>query len=182
MTQPYPGGATNQRPHGQSRGTARRWVLPGLTAGGFFLVVEMLFGSFTTTVWAFPEGIAHTIGIGAHGYGLQPLPLLAGVIVHLSVSVGLGALFTVLADRLRLAGTATIIAAWLFSGAETAVAIWAVLHTVLPATLPMLLQSVPLWASIVGHNIYGLTLGFLLSTHDRATSPHASLRARSGQP
>jgi hypothetical protein len=175
MTQPHPGGATSQRPHSQNRGTARRWVLPGLAAGGLFLVLEMLVGSFTTTVWAFPEGIAHTIGIGAHGYGLQLLPLLAGVIVHLSASVGLGALFTVVADRLRLAGTVMIIAAWLFSGVETAVAIRVVLPTFLPGTLPMLLHSVPLWASIVGHNVYGLTLGFLLSTHDRATSRHAPL-------
>src|SRR6266567_2265675 len=105
------------------RGSVRRWIFPGLVAGAFFLAVEMLFGSFTTTVWAFPEGIAHTIGIGARGYDLQPLALLTGVLVHLSVSAGLGALFTALIDRLRITGKAVIVAAWLFSGVETAVAI-----------------------------------------------------------
>jgi hypothetical protein len=173
MTTAHPGLEANPRPHGGPR----RWVLPGLTAGAFFLAVEMLIGSFTTTVWAFPEGIAHTIGIGAPGYTLQPLALLTGVIVHLSVSTALGALFTALANRLRVRGKAVIIAAWLFSGVETAVAIWGVLHNLLPATLPLLLNSVPLWASIVGHNVYGLTLGVLLATHDQAASRR--VRARS---
>lgn len=49
-----------------------RWVLPGLLAGVAFLLFEMLVGLFTTTGWAFPEGIAHTVGIGSDGYTLQP--------------------------------------------------------------------------------------------------------------
>jgi hypothetical protein len=172
MTRGQPDILTGTRRSDQIRGRTRRWIVPGLAAGALFLGLELLFGAFTTTVWAFPEGIAHTIGIGAPGYDFQPLPLLTGAAVHLLVSVGLGAVFTALADRLRLTGTAVVIAAWLFSGVETAVAIWVVLHTLLPATLPLLLGSVPLWASIVGHNAYGLTLGLLLTTQDRATSRH----------
>lgn len=151
----------------------RRHLLPGLAAGTLFLAVEMFIGSFTTTVWAFPEGVAHTIGVGPDGYELQTPALLVGVGVHLAVSASLGALFTALVDRLRLSGTNVIVAGWLFSGTETAVAIWGVLHTFLPSTLPLLLHSVPLWASIIGHNVYGLTLGLLLAAHDRATGRQA---------
>lgn len=139
-------------------------MLPGLLAGAAFLVFEMLVGLFTTTGWAFPEGIAHTVGIGSDGYTLQPGPLLIGVLVHLSVSVALGALFTAITRPLALTRPALITGAWIFSGVETAVTIWAVLHTLVPARLPLLLDAVPLWASIIGHNIFGLLLGVLVAT------------------
>lgn len=155
----------------------RHSIAPGTVAGALFLALEMLIGAFTTTAWAFPEGIAHTIGVGAAGYELQPPALLVGVVVHLTVSAGLGALFTALADRLRLTGARLIIAAWLYSGTEIAVAIWVVLHPLLPTRLPMLLDAIPLWASIVGHNVYGIALG-VLTERSRATAASAGSPAR----
>ncbi len=138
------------------------WVRPGLIAGATFLVFEMVVGSFATTTWAFPEGIAHTIGIGVPGYEWQPWSLLAGVIVHLTVSVGLGVLFIVIARRLRLTDSKLVVGAIVFSGVETAFTIWAVLHTLVPSQLPFLLGSTPFWASFVGHSGFGLILGLLL--------------------
>ncbi len=147
--------------------TARRGAGPGLLAGTAFLLVEAAAGA---TPWAFPEGIAHTLGVGTPGYALQPWPLLLGVVMHLLVSAGLGVLYAAIARRLRLSGARLVIGAVAFSMVETAVAIWAVLHTILPATLPALLDAVPWWASVAGHTGYGLLLGLALLHRSSSSS------------
>lgn len=180
MTQTHPHDRPHPHPHASPTATdphahariatpreVRRHIVPGLIAGALFLALEMLIGSFTTTPWAFPEAVAHTLHIGTPGYRFEPSALAIGACVHLAVSAALGALFTLIVDRLRITGTRVVIAAWLFSGTETAIAIWGVLHTFLPATLQQFLDSIPLWASILGHNVYGLALGLLLLRHDR---------------
>lgn len=156
------GPAGHRPPGANSTGSVWSWVRPGLLAGAAFLLFEMLVGSFATTTWAFPEGIAHTIGIGPPGYAWQPWSLLAGVIVHLTVSVGLGVLFIVIARRLRLTGARLVAGAIVFSGVETGFTIWAVLHTLVSSRLPFLLGSTPFWASFVGHVGFGAVLGLLL--------------------
>jgi len=180
MTQTQPAGAdTRGRPDVPTFRRPRRYLFPGLSAGALFLLLEMLIGAFFTTPWAFPEAVAHTVHFGAPGYRLEPTALVVGACVHLAVSTALGVLFTVIVDRLRLTGRTVVVAAWLFSGTETAVAIWGVLHTALPDTLPQFLHSIPLWASILGHNIYGITLGLLLLTLDRGADRNA-IRAELG--
>jgi hypothetical protein len=161
------GGESAYRP----RGAAARWVLPGLYAGTLFLLLEILIGAFTTTPWAFPEGVAEVVRIGRPTYDLQPVPLMTGLVVHLTVSVGLGALFTGIAGRLRLRGGRLIIGSWLFSGTETAVVIWGVLHPLFPTTVHYLLNAIPLAASIAGHNLFGLSLGLILSREHRRPVP-----------
>jgi len=45
--------------------------------------------------------------------------------------------------------------------AESAISIWAVLHTLFPSTLWILFSAVPFWASFVGRTAFGLVLAAL---------------------
>jgi hypothetical protein len=150
--------------HKGNADAARRWLLPGLIAGAAFLIFEMVTGSFTTSVWAFPEAIAHTIGIGSSTSDFESISLSAGIGVHLAFSVGLGAAFIAMARSLRVRGRSLLAAGVLFMWAESAISIWLVLHTLFPATLPLLLGAVPFWASFVGRTTYGLVLARAYAT------------------
>jgi hypothetical protein len=148
------------RLRGSIVGTVIRWLWPGLIAGVAFLGVAMVGGSLTTTAWAMPDAIAAAVGVGAHGYGFQPVPALVGVTVHLATSMALGVMYTAIARRLRLRGLRLVVGAVLFIGLETPISIWVVLHSVLPSsTFHFFLGAIPFWASITGRNLYGLVLG-----------------------
>lgn len=139
--------------------TARRLVTPGLAAGATFLGFEMLAGAFSTSAWAFPQSIPQTVGLTAPTAALDPLALVVGVAIHFVFSVGLGMVFIGLAQRLGLRGTVRLlIAGVLFMWAESAISIWAVLHTFFPSNLPILFSAVPFWASFVGRTGFGLVL------------------------
>jgi hypothetical protein len=142
----------------------RQWLVPGLAAGLVFLAFEMLAGAMSTSAWQFPEAIAQTIGIGSPTAAFQPTSLVAGIAIHFSFSVALGILFVAIAQRLRLCGARLLIGAIVFMYAESAISIWAVLHTFFPATLPVLLGAVPFWASLVGRTAFGVTLGLTLAS------------------
>src|ERR1700681_2504858 len=101
-----------------------RWLLPGLTAGAAFLGFEMLAGSISTSLWAFPQSVAETIGIGAPTYALAPASLLAGIAIHLAFSVGLGILFMAIADRFSVRGRTLVAAGVLYMWVESAISIW----------------------------------------------------------
>ena len=147
--------------HNHSRSDiTRQWLVPGLAAGLVFLAFEMLAGAMSTSVWQFPEAIAQTIGIGAPTAAFQPTSLAAGIAIHFVFSVALGVVFVALAQRLQLSGPRLLIGAIVFMYAESAISIWAVLHTFFPATLPVLLGAVPFWASLFGRTAFGLTLAW----------------------
>ena len=141
-----------------------RWFLPGLIAGVVFLAVALLSGALSTTVWAMPEGIAQTVGVSAPiRYSFALGPLLVGVVVHLVLSIVLGAVFTALALWLRLHGWVLIAAAVVFVSVETAVALWVVLHNmVTPTVFSYFLSAIPWEGSVLGHYAYALVLGLLL--------------------
>jgi hypothetical protein len=139
-----------------------RWLLPGLIAGAAFLAVEVAIGAFTTTPWALPDAIAAVLGLGTSGYRFELLPVLVGIAAHLTVSIALGVLYLTIAHRLRLRRGWLVLGAWIFSGVETPLSLWGVLHTVLtPHTFHYFLDAVPFWASFLGRNTYGLVLGLL---------------------
>lgn len=143
------------------------WVLPGLLAGVMFLVVALVTGALATTVWAMPDGIAQTVGIAAPvGYGFALVPVIVGVAVHLALSIGLGVIFTVCISWRRLHGWQLIVAAAIFVTIETLIALWVVMHNVLPATtFQYFLAAIPWWGSVLGHYLYALILGLLLAIH-----------------
>ena len=142
---------------------ASRWIVPGLTAGAAFLGFEMLAGSISTSIWAFPQAVAQTIRIGAPTQALAPASLLAGIAIHLAFSVGLGILFIAIANRLcpTLTGRTLVAGGVLYMWAESATSIWLVLHTLVPDTLPVLLGAVPFWASVLGRSGFGVMLALM---------------------
>ncbi len=141
------------------------WVLPGLIAGVIFLLTVLVIGALTTTIWAMPEGITQTIGIAAPaGYGFALVPVVVGIVVHLTLSIGLGAIFTAFARWRQLHGWLLVVAAVIFVTIETPLALWVVLHTLLPAaTFQYFLAAIPWWGSVLGHYLYALSLGLLLA-------------------
>ncbi len=142
-----------------------RWVLPGLIAGAVFLVIVLVTGALATTVWAMPDAIAQTIGIAAPaGYGFALVPVVVGIAVHLALSIGLGAMFTAFVRWRRLHGWILVAAAVIFITIETPIALWVVMHTLLPATtFQFFLAAIPWWGSVLGHYLYALSLGLLLA-------------------
>ena len=141
-----------------------RWYMPGLIAGLVFLAIALLSGAISTTVWAMPEGIARTIGVNAPvGYSFALAPVLVGVVIHLVLSIALGALFTALALWLRLRGWVLVVAAVVFVSVETATALWVVLHNILSAAaFSYYLSAIPWEGSVIGHYAYAIVLGLLL--------------------
>lgn len=133
--------------------TARRWMLPGLTAGSVFLGVELLAGAATTSLWRFPQAIAEVVGV-PWAFSIE-----AGLAIHFGFSLALGALFIAFAQRFNIRRQRSLLAAGLlFMWLESAVSIWLVLHTLFPNTLPLLFAAVPFWASFLGRNAFGLVL------------------------
>jgi hypothetical protein len=141
------------------------WVLPGFSAGVVFLSIALVTGAVATNFWAMPDAIAHTIGIATPaGYGFALVPVLVGIAVHLAVSIGLGIIFTAFARGLRLHGWVLVVAGVLFIMLETLIALWVVLHSLLPATAFYdFLGAIPWWGSVFGRCMYGLVLGLLLN-------------------
>ena len=148
------------------------WILPGLIAGLVFLAIVLLAGALSTSVWAMPDGIARTLGIAAPAnYGFAPIPVLIGVVVHLALSIVLGVIFTAFVRWLRLHGWILLLAAALFISIETPIALWGVMHTLLPATtFHYFLAAIPLWGSVLGHYMYALVLGVLLALNPSAAA------------
>src|SRR5438552_18622024 len=127
-----------------------RWLWPGLVAGAALLAVEVAAGALTTTPWAMPDAVAAVLCLGTRGYPFQLLPVLVGVAAHLTTSMALGVLYLAIARRLRLRRGWLVLGGWIFSGVETPVSLWGVLHTVLvPHTFRYFLHAVPLWASLL---------------------------------
>jgi hypothetical protein len=143
------------------------WVLPGLIAGVVFLIVALISGALSTTVWAMPDGIARTVGVAAPArYGFAPVPVLVGVGIHLALSLGLGAIFAAFVSWRRLHGWLLVVAAFILVTIETPIALWVVLHNLLPAAaFQFFLAAIPLWGSVLGHYLYALILGTLLALH-----------------
>ena len=78
-----------------------------------------------------PDAVAAVLGIGTGGYRLGAVPLVVGVAAHLAVSTALGVAYLAIARRLRLRPGLLMLGAWIFSGVETPISLWGILHTVL---------------------------------------------------
>lgn len=142
-------------------------VVPGLIAGSAFLGFEMVVGAFTTSAWAFPQSIPQTMGIAAPTWELVPWELLFGAVVHLALSIGLAGLFIALAQRFHVSGVKLLGAGVLYMFAESAITIWLVVHTLFPATIPIMFDAIPFWASFVGRTAFGVILASVLLWQQR---------------
>jgi hypothetical protein len=158
----------------------RVWLLPGLIAGLLFLGIALMAGTLTTSTWAMPDAIAHTLGLSAPpDYSFALVPVIVGITVHLGLSIALGAVLAAIASWWQLQGWRLLVAGVLLIGCETPIALWGVLHPLLPIiTFHYYLAAVPLWGSVLGHVLYALTLSLLLLVQSplamapRAASEH----------
>ncbi len=155
-----------------------RWIMPGLIAGLVFLAIVLLSGVYSTTLWAMPEGIARTVGVSASaGYSFSFVPVFIGVVVHLVLSIALGALFTALALKMRLHGWMLVVAAAVFVSSATGFALCGFLHVIASsATCSYFWAASTGWGSVIGHYAYALVLGLLLMV-----GPYAINRNREPQ-
>jgi hypothetical protein len=129
----------------------------------------MIVGAATTTAWSFPQSIVQTIGLAAPTSALDPSALLLGIAIHMAFSIALGVMFIALVQRLGVRGTGRLLVAGvLFMWAESAITIWAVLHTLFPSTLYIMFSAVPFWASFAGRSAFGLVLASLVVLLRRA--------------
>jgi hypothetical protein len=116
---------------------------------------------FTSTLWAAPQGIAQSIGIGSPGHNFQLVPFLVGLVGHMVNSIVLGIIFIAIAGALRLTGTAAVIGGIIYGAIVYFVMFRWVLRGLLSSHSSSLLSANPEWSWIVAHLLFGLVLGGL---------------------
>lgn len=132
----------------------------GMIAGVVMSMFEMIVGFFDKGFWAPLRGISAVFGIGiepVNQYGFALMPALAGVVIHMAMSMMLGIAFFILFNKILENKTFNI-------GLMTAM-IWGfvvyvvMFFVVLPLSfLPggeIMINSEPQWAWIVGHLMFG---------------------------
>ena len=163
--------------HQSGTRTVLNWVLPGLIAGIVFAMWAMLVGVFTSTLWAAPQGIAQSIGIGTAGHNFQLVPFVVGVMGHMMNSVVIGVIFIAIASAIRLHGAAAVVGGMVYGVMVYAAMYWVLLRGVLSATSASFLSANPEWSWIAAHLMFGVALGALA-----AYGPLRTLYAQTAQP
>jgi hypothetical protein len=141
--------------------TVLNWILPGLIAGLVFAMWAMVVGLFTSTLWAPPQGIAQSIGIGSPGPDFQLVPVLVGLMGHMMNSIVLGVVFIALARAIRLHGPAAVVGGMVYGVIVYAGMYWVLLRGVLSSTSGSFLSANPEWSWIAAHLMFGVVLGAL---------------------
>ncbi len=141
--------------------TVLKWVLPGLIAGMVFAMWAMVVGLFTSTLWAPPQGIAQSIGIGSPGHDFQLLPFVVGVMGHMMNSIALGVIFVAIARAGRLHGPAALAGGMVYGMIVYVGMYWVLLRGVLSSTSSLFLSANPEWSWIVAHLMFGVAIGAL---------------------
>ncbi len=141
--------------------TVLKWALPGLIAGLVFAMWAMVVGLFTSTLWAPPQGIAQSIGIGSPGHNFQLVPLVVGLMGHMMNSIVLGAIFIAIARTIQLHGIAAVVGGMVYGAAVYGAMYWVLLRGVLASTSGSFLSANPEWSWIAAHLMFGVVLGGL---------------------
>ena len=141
--------------------TVLNWALPGLIAGLVFAMWAMFVGLFTSTLWAPPQGIAQSIGIGSPGHNFQLVPFVAGLIGHMMNSIVLGVIFVAIARALRLQSYAAVVGGMVYGVIVYVAMYWVLLRGVLSSTSASFLSANPEWSWVAAHLMFGVVLGAL---------------------
>jgi len=162
----------------QESGTRRvlNWVLPGLIAGLVFAMWAMLVGLFTSTLWAPPQGIAQSIGIGSPGHNFQLVPFVAGLIGHMMNSIVLGVVFIAIARALRLQSYGAVVGGMVFGVIVYGATYWVLLRGAFSSTSASFLSANPEWSWVAAHLMFGVVLGALA-----AYGPLRTLHGQAGR-
>src|SRR2546428_11077727 len=142
---------------------AARWILPGLIAGLVFAMWAMVVGLFTSNLWAPPQGIAQSVGIGARGHAFQLVPFGIGLMGHMMNSVIIGIIFVAIARALHLRGVATVIGGMVYGLIVYGAMYWFLLRGLLASTSSSFLSANPEWSWIAAHLMFGVVLGVLVA-------------------
>lgn len=142
---------------------AARWILPGLIAGIVFAMWAMMVGLFTSTLWAPPQGIAQSLGIGSPGHSFQLIPFLVGMMGHMMNSVVIGVVFLLLARAVHLRGIGAVVGGMVYGVAVYAVMYWVLLRGLLASTSGSFLSANPEWSWVAAHLMFGVVLGALVA-------------------
>jgi hypothetical protein len=147
----------------QESGTRRvlNWALPGLIAGLVFAMWAMFVGLFTSTLWAPPQGIAQSIGIGSPGHNFQLVPFVAGLIGHMMNSILIGVIFVAIGRALRLESYAAVVGGMVYGVIVYGAMYWVLLRGVLSLTSASFLSANPEWSWVAAHLMFGVVLGAL---------------------
>ena len=141
--------------------TVLKWALPGLIAGLVFAMWAMVVGIFTSTLWAPPQGIAQSIGIGSPGHNFQLVPLVVGLMGHMMNSIVFGVVFIAIARAVRLSGPAVVVGGMAYGVIVYAAMYWVLLRGILSSTSASFLSANPEWSWIAAHLMFGVVLGAL---------------------
>jgi hypothetical protein len=141
--------------------TVLNWILPGLIAGLVFAMWAMVVGLFTSTLWAPPQGIAQSIGVGSPGHNLQLVPLVVGLMGHMMNSIVIGVIFIAIARAIQLHGPASAVGGMVYGVIVYVGMYWVVLRGVLSSTSGSFLSANPEWSWIAAHLMFGVVLGAL---------------------
>jgi hypothetical protein len=141
--------------------TVLNWALPGLIAGLVFAMWAMVVGLFTSTLWAPPQGIAQSIGIGSAGHNFQLIPFVAGLIGHMMNSIVLGVIFIATARAIRLQGILAVVGGMVYGVIVYVAMYWVLLRGVLSSTSASFLSANPEWSWVAAHLMFGVVLGAL---------------------
>ena len=142
---------------------AARWILPGLLAGLVFAMWAMVVGLFTSDLWAPPQGIAQSIGIGAQGHDFQPVPFVAGLMGHMMNSVILGIVFIAIARALHLRLVTSVVGGMVYGLIVYGAMYWVLLRGLLASTSASFLSANPEWSWVAAHLMFGVVLGALVA-------------------
>lgn len=141
--------------------TVLRWVLPGLIAGMVFAMWAMVVGLFTSTLWAPPQGIAQSIGIGSPGHSFQLVPFVVGVMGHMMNSIVIGVIFVAIARAIRLHGPAAVVGGMVYGVIVYVGMYWVLLRGLLSSTSASFLSANAEWSWVAAHLMFGVVLGAL---------------------
>ncbi len=142
---------------------AARWILPGLIAGLVFAMWAMAVGIFTSNLWAAPQGIAQSVGIGTQGHNFQLVPFVLGLMGHMMNSVLIGIIFIAIARAVHLGGVGAVIGGMVWGVIAYLGMYRLVLRVLLASTSASFLSANPEWSWIAGHLMYGVVLGALVA-------------------
>ncbi len=108
-----------------------RRLVPGLAAGMAFAMWAMFVAIFASRLWAPPQGIAQSIGLGSQGWDFQFVPFILGIMGHMMNSIIIGLIFLAVAAALRLRSAGVVVGGMIYGVVVYLVMYYPVLRGVL---------------------------------------------------
>lgn len=155
--------STTAIPRGEINSNVVLRLVPGLVAGLAFAMWAMIVGIFASRLWAPPQGIAQSVGIGSQGWDFKLIPFILGLMGHMMNSIIIGLIFLTIVAALKLRGIALVIAGMMYGIVVYLVMYYPILRGLLSSNSGSFLSSNPEWSWVLAHLMYGMVLGALLA-------------------